>query len=46
MKAVAMMMFSTRLPSAATIAIASTNSGKAISTSTKRPTQRSSLPPT
>ena len=45
MMAVATMMFSTRLPSAATIAMASTNSGKAISTSTTRPTTRSSVPP-
>src|SRR5580692_6060933 len=40
MKAVASTMFSTRLPRAATMAMASTNSGKAIITSTKRPTAR------
>ena len=43
--AVAMTMFSIRLPSAATSAMASTKSGNAISTSTNRPTHRSNRPP-
>ena len=43
--AVAMMMFCTVLPSAATMPIASTNSGNAMMVSAMRPTMRSVQPP-
>ena len=45
MTAVAITMLTAELPIAATSAIASTKSGKAIITSTMRPTTRSSRPP-
>ena len=42
---VAMMMLPTLLPSAATMPMASTNSGKAMMVSTTRPIDRSIQPP-
>ena len=45
MIAVARMMFDTVLPSAATIPMASTNSGNAMIVSANRPIRRSAHPP-